>query len=48
MRYYISFFALILKKGQLLFIPAYWWYSIQFNNSVLVSFQYKTYMNRVT
>ena len=38
----------VKKKGQILFISAYWCYSIQFNNSVLVSFQYKTYMNRVT
>ena len=44
----ISCINLTLKKGQLLFIPAYWWYSIQFNNSVIVSSHYKTYMNQVT
>ena len=44
----ISCINITLKKGQLLFIPAYWWYSIQFNNSVIVSSQYKTYMNQVT
>ena len=44
----ISCINITLTKGQLLFIPAYWWYSIQFNNSVIISSQYKTYMNQVT
>lgn len=45
---YISKVSISLKKGQLLFIPAYWWYSIQFNNSVVLAFKYKTYMNQLT
>jgi len=37
-----------VKKGQLLYIPAFWWYSIQFaNNATLCSFKYRTYMNNV-
>lgn len=37
-----------LKKGQIIFIPAYWWYSIWFqDNTSLVSFKYKTYMNNI-
>ena len=44
----ISKVSITLKKGQLLFVPAYWWYSIQFNNSVVLVFKYKTYMNQLT
>ena len=44
----ISKISITLKKGQLLFIPSYWWYSIQFNNSVVLVFKYKTYMNQLT
>ena len=37
-----------LNKGQIIFIPAYWWYSIWFqDNTSLVSFKYKTYMNNI-
>tara|TARA_A100001011_G_C14294719_1_gene837920 strand:- start:220 stop:1095 length:876 start_codon:yes stop_codon:yes gene_type:complete len=38
-----------LDKGKLLFIPAYWWYSIKFNSSetVVLNFKYKTYMNNL-
>jgi len=37
-----------VKKGQCLYIPAYWWYSIQFNdNCSICVFQYRTYMNNV-
>jgi hypothetical protein len=38
-----------LEKGILLFIPAYWWNSIQFNTSdtVLLSFKYRSYMNNI-
>ena len=37
-----------VNKGQCLYIPAYWWYSIQYSekNSISV-FQYRTYMNNV-
>ena len=37
-----------LNKGEIIYIPAYWWYSIQFiENSSVVSFKYKTFMNSV-
>jgi hypothetical protein len=37
-----------LKKGQILYIPAYWWYSIEFGKEASVAtFRYKTYMNTV-
>ena len=37
-----------LNKGQIIFIPAYWWYSIWFeDNTSLASFKYKTYMNNI-
>jgi len=35
-----------LTPGKMIFVPAYWWYSIQFFNNASVScFYYKTYMN---
>lgn len=37
-----------LKKGQVFHIPAYWWYSIKFNNSIITQYKYKTYMNQLT
>lgn len=38
----------VMKKGQILFLPAYWWYSIEFGSETSVcSFKYKTYMNVV-
>jgi hypothetical protein len=37
-----------LMPGKTLFIPAYWWYSIQFNNNTSISFfRYRTYMNNI-
>ena len=37
-----------MTKGQILYIPAYWWYSIEFGKeSSLSTFKYKTYMNTV-
>jgi hypothetical protein len=39
---------LVLKKGQILYIPAYWWYSVAFGKEASLStFKYKTYMNTV-
>jgi len=39
---------LIIKKGQILYIPAYWWYSIEFGKEAsLAMFKYKTYMNTI-
>jgi len=35
-----------MKKGQILYIPAYWWYSIEFGEAASIcTFKYKTYMN---
>ena len=35
-----------LTKGDILYIPAYWWYSIRYDEiSSLCVFQYKTFMN---
>ena len=35
-----------LTPGKTLFIPAYWWYSIKFNQNTSIScFYYRTYMN---
>ena len=39
---------IVLKKGSMIYIPAYWWYSIQFNEiSSIAIFQYRTYMNTI-
>jgi hypothetical protein len=44
----IKSLEVLLTAGQIIFIPAYWWYSFQFeeNTSVCV-FKYRTYMNNV-
>jgi len=37
-----------LEKGSIIYIPAYWWYSIKFGESASIcTFQYRTYMNNV-
>jgi hypothetical protein len=38
-----------LTTGKVIFIPAYWWYSIRFlnNDSSVSCFRYRTYMNNV-
>jgi len=37
-----------LTKGKIIYIPAYWWYSIKFNNDTSVScFRYRTYFNNL-
>lgn len=37
-----------IRTGQIIYIPAYWWYSIKFEkNSSICAFKYKTYMNNV-
>ena len=40
---------MILEEGKSIFIPPYWWYSIEFsaNPSFVVCLKYKTYMNNV-
>lgn len=38
----------IVNKGQIIYIPAYWWYSIKLGqNSSVCVFKYRTYMNNV-
>lgn len=42
----IKFMDLKLTKGNVIFIPAYWWYSIKLNdNAKLLNLKYITYMN---
>jgi hypothetical protein len=37
-----------LTPGKTLYIPAYWWYSVKFNNNTSISyFNYRTYMNNL-
>ena len=37
-----------VNKGQIIYIPAYWWYSIKLNEkSCICVFKYRTYMNNV-
>jgi hypothetical protein len=37
-----------VTKGRMIFIPAYWWYSMEFApDTTLCSFKYRTYMNTV-
>ena len=42
----IKILDVTLEKGQIIYIPAYWWYSIKYENiSSICSFKYRTYMN---
>jgi hypothetical protein len=44
----IKCLELTLSRGQTLFIPAFWWYSIRFTADCSVScLRYRTYMNNV-
>jgi len=38
-----------VKKGDIVFIPPFWWYSIKFtdSNTSICSFKYRTYMNTI-
>uniref|UniRef100_A0A6C0HHB9 Cupin-like domain-containing protein n=1 Tax=viral metagenome TaxID=1070528 RepID=A0A6C0HHB9_9ZZZZ len=37
-----------VKKGKIVYLPAFWWYSIAFESSTSVcSFKYRTYMNTI-
>ena len=39
---------IVLKKGTMIYIPAYWWYSMKFEElSSIAVFKYRTYMNTV-
>lgn len=41
---------IVLRPGDVLFLPAFWWYSIQFQEkgSTALVFHYKTYMNMLS
>jgi hypothetical protein len=42
----VRFLEYVVDKGNVLYIPPYWWYSIEFQkNSSLTSMRYRTYMN---
>jgi hypothetical protein len=45
----MKFLEVDLEPGNLIYIPAYWWYSIQIleENTSILSFKYRTYMNNV-
>ena len=44
----IKCLEITVTKGNIIFIPAYWWYSMEFSDTTsLCSFKYKTYMNTV-
>ena len=45
----IKCLELTLEPGKILFIPAYWWYSLKLedNKTTIISFKYRTYMNTV-
>ena len=37
-----------LKQGEILYIPAYWWYTIEYQTmSSICNFQYRTYINNI-
>lgn len=37
-----------VQKGQAIYIPAYWWYSLQYgSDSSVCTFKYRTYMNTI-
>lgn len=39
---------LSIQRGQMLYIPAYWWYSIEYSDDTVVCvFKYNTYMNHL-
>jgi len=44
----VKFIEIDMKPGQIIYIPAFWWYSIKYENiSCLLMFKYRTYMNTV-
>jgi hypothetical protein len=43
----VKFLTVNLKKGQTLYVPAYWWYTFKLQKGVVCSFHYKTFMNVV-
>lgn len=46
----MKFLEVDLEPGNIIYIPAYWWYSIQIlkENTSIISFKYRTYMNNLS
>jgi len=45
----IRFLEVNLKKNQIIYIPSYWWYSIQYDTkSLLINYSYDTYMSMLS
>jgi hypothetical protein len=45
----VELIDVVLTKGQIIYIPPYWWYSIQFTEKTsILSLRYRTYMNLIT
>ena len=46
--YNVKFLEVKLTPGKMMFLPAYWWYSIKFSKSASIAcFKYRTYMNNI-
>ena len=45
----MKFLEVDLEPGNIIYIPAYWWYTIQIleENTSILSFKYRTYMNNI-
>ena len=41
----IKYKEIVLKPGEMIFIPAYWWYSMKLEDSKVAVFHYRTWMN---
>ena len=45
----IKVLDITLREGQIIYIPAYWWYTIEYSElSTICNFQYRTYMNTIS
>ena len=45
----IKFLEVNLKKNQIIYIPSYWWYSIEYDTkSLLINYSYDTYMSMLS
>tara|TARA_B100000530_G_C15918319_1_gene472181 strand:- start:343 stop:1206 length:864 start_codon:yes stop_codon:yes gene_type:complete len=45
----IKFLEVNLKKNQIIYIPSYWWYSIEYETkSLLINYSYDTYMSMLS
>lgn len=44
----IKCLEVVVKKGFMVYIPAFWWYSIEFGkDTTIATFKYRTYMNNI-